>query len=343
MKRTLLAILALALPAAVAGCGDDEPSSSSSAGGGDGQRLTVYSGRNERLVGDLFKQFTKATGVQVQVRYGDSAELAATIAEEGDASPADVFFSQDAGALGAVQQAGLLAPVPAAAAAKVPERFRTDRWIGTSGRARVVAYSTERLKASQLPSSILDFCDDRWEGKIGFPPPNASFQSFVSAMRIALGEERARDWLECMERQDPTLLENNIQTEEAIADGEIDVGFVNHYYLPELKAERPGFPVANHFLKAGDPGSLVNVAGVGLLASSERQDAARRFLDHLLSPAGQRYFSTRTFEYPLVAGIPRPRETRPLEDVHGPDIALSELGEKLPSTLELLQDVGLVK
>lgn len=338
MKRSLLALLAVAACGAVAaGCGDDDDGGS---GSGSGDPLTIYSGRNEKLVGDLMKQFERETGVKVQVRYGESAELAATLAEEGDSARADVFFAQDAGALGAVAEAGLLAPVPASAE-KVDARFRTANWVGTSGRARVVAYSTERLKPSQLPDSILDFCDDRWKGKIGFPPPNASFQAFISAMRLGLGDARTREWLECMEDLDPELLENNIQTEEAIADGEIDVGFVNHYYLPELKAENPDFPVGNHFLKAGDPGSLVNVAGAGILKTTDQAEDAEKFVDFLLSESGQRYFSEKTFEYPLVDGIPAPAETRPLEDVHGPEIDLGALGEKLPSTLKLLQDVGL--
>ncbi len=162
-----------------------------------------------------------------------------------------------------------------------------------------------------------------------------------AACGSTLGDDRTREWLECIKRQDPTLLENNIQTEEAIASGEIDVGFVNHYYLPELKAERPDFPVGNHFLRRGDPGSLVNVAGVGVLKTADDAEAATKFVDYLLSEDGQRYFSDKTFEYPLVEGVAPPKETRPLADVHGPDIDLGELGEKLPSTLELLQDVGL--
>ncbi|HYF28160.1 MAG TPA: iron ABC transporter substrate-binding protein [Baekduia sp.] len=337
MKRSLIAILAVAAVAGLAaGCGDDDSGGS----GGSGDALTIYSGRNEKLVGDLIKQFEKATGIDAEVRYGESAELAATIAEEGERSPADVFFAQDAGALGAVADANLLAPAPPSSE-RVDARFRTGEWVGTSGRARVVAYSTERVKASELPDSILDFCNDAWKGRIGFPPPNASFQAFVSAMRLTLGDGRTREWLKCMKRLEPTLLENNIQTEEAIAAGEIDVGFVNHYYLPELKAEKPGFPVANHFLEAGDPGSLVNVAGAGVLKSSDQQEDAVRFVDFLLSEQGQRYFSTKTFEYPLVDGIAPPQETKPLDQVQGPEIELGALGDKLASTLSLLQDVGL--
>jgi iron(III) transport system substrate-binding protein len=340
MKLLGAAAAALTLALGLAACGSDDEGGSDGASSGDGQTLTIYSGRQERLIGPLVERFERETGIETEVRYGQSAELAATIGEEGDRSPADVFFSQDAGALGAVQDEGLLAPLPAALASKVDARFRDEAWIGTSGRSRVVAYSTERVRPSQLPDSILDFCDDRWKGRIGFPPPNASFQSFVSGMRLAIGDERTREWLECMEGLDPTLLENNIQTEEAIADGEIDVGFVNHYYLGELKAERPDFPVANHFLRKGDPGSLVNVAGVGLLRSGD-QEAGRRFVEFLLSEPAQRDVSERLFEYPLVDGVPEPAETRPLEDLQGPDIALSELGDKLPSTLELLRDVGL--
>lgn len=334
MTRLRLALLAVVLSAAatVAGCGGDGENS-----------LTVYSGRNEKLVGALFAQFEKASGIDVEVRYGDSAELAATIAEEGDRTPADVFFAQDAGALGAVQQERLLAPLPREVLNAVPARFRDPRgmWTGTSGRARVVAYSTERLKAADLPDTIFAFTGPEWKGRIGFAPPNASFQAFVSAMRLQVGDARTRSWLEGVKANDPALLENNIQTEEAIAAGEIDVGFVNHYYVHELRAERPDFPVANHFLREGDPGSLVNVAGAGILRTAEHPEAARELVEYLLSDAGQRYFSQRTFEYPLVEGIPAPKGARPLEDVHGPDIALGRLGGQLRSTVELLADVGL--
>ncbi len=337
--RLLPVLAALALTALLAACGDD----SSGSGGGSGDRLVVYSGRAEKLVGPLLRRFERDSGLKVDVRYGESAELAATIAEEGDAGPADVFFSQDAGALGAVAEEGLLRPLPPAVLERVPRRFRDPggRWVGTSGRARVVAYSTERLKPGELPDSILDFADTRWKGRIGFPPPNASFQAFVSAMRIDLGDARTRRWLEAIKRNDPTLLDNNIQTEEAIAAGEIDVGFVNHYYVYELKGERPGCPVANHCLRPGDPGALANVAGAGNLAGAGNPDGARRLVDHLLSRAGQEYFATRTFEYPLIAGVAPPPGLRPLSAVHGPDIRLGDLGEKLRSTLELLSEVGL--
>jgi len=311
------------------------------AGCGGGADLTVYSGRNEALVGDLIEQFEEQSGLDVEVRYADSAELAATLEEEGDSSPADVFFAQDAGSLGAVEN--LLVRLPAGALRSVPARFRDPRgrWVGTSARARVVAYSTERLEEGELPDSIFDFTKPEWKGRIGFPPPNASFQAFVSGMRLQVGEERTRDWLEAIKRNQPKLYENNIQTEEAIARGEVDVGFVNHYYLGELKKERPDFPVANHFLRDGDPGALVNAAGVGVLKTAEHPEEAQRFVRFLLSRSGQSYFRNETFEYPLTAGVPPPDDVPPLEEVHGPDIELDALGDELSDTLKLLDEVGL--
>jgi len=303
-------------------------------------KLTIYSGRAEDLVGPLYERFTRATGIEVEVRYGDSAELAATLAEEGERSPAEVFFAQDAGALGAVASTGRLRPLPDGLLRRVDSRFRDPegRWVGVSGRARVVAYDTRRLEESELPDRIFAFTDRRWRGRIGFAPTNASFQAFVSAMRLSAGEERTRAWLEGIEANEPKLLENNVQTLEAIVRGEIEVGFVNHYYLYELRAERPDLPVRNHFLAPGDPGSLVNVSGVGLLSDSPQ---ARRFAEFLLSVEGQRFFATDTAEYPLLPGVRPDDELRPLNRIHGPDVALGALGGKLRTTVELIQEVGL--
>lgn len=333
MRRLLglPAILLCLVPAT--GCG-------SGGGGASENELTIYSGRNEKLVGRLIESFRRQSGLAVKVRYGDSAELAATIAEEGDNSPADVFFSQDAGALGAVEEQ--LAPLPAAVTRGVPERFRDPRgrWRGTSARGRVVAYSTERLRERELPDSVFDFTDPRWRGKVGFAPPNASFQAFVSGMRIDVGDARTEEWLAAIKRNKPKLYDNNIQTVEAIARGEVDVGFVNHYYLYELRSERPDLPVRNHWLRPGDPGSLVNAAGAGILASADHKPQAERFVRFLQGREAQTYFARKTFEYPLAAGVQPIRGLPPLSRVTGPGFALGELGGKLRGTLRMLEEAG---
>ena len=333
MRRSLGLLSIVLCLAPLAGCGGDGGSSSEN-------ELTIYSGRNEKLVGRLIDSFGRKSGVKVKVRYGESAELAATIAEEGDNSPADVFFSQDAGALGAVEDR--LAPLTATLTNAVPQRFRDPRgrWSGTSARARVVAFSTERVQERELPDSIFGFTEPRWKGKVGFAPPNASFQAFVSGMRLDVGDARTKEWLAAIKRNKPKLYDNNIQTVEAIARGEVDVGFVNHYYLYELRAERPDLPVRNHWLRPGDPGSLVNVAGTGILSSTEHKPQAERFVRFLQGREAQTYFAQKTFEYPLTPGVQPIRGLPPLRRVVGPGFALGKLGGELRGTLRMLEEAG---
>jgi iron(III) transport system substrate-binding protein len=328
---TTIVVLALALLAA--GCGGDE------AAGGP---LTVYSGREEELVAPLFEKFTDATGVDVEVRYGDSAELAATIAEEGDNSPADVFFAQDPGSLGAVDPQ--LEELPQATLDRVAARFRDaeGRWVGTSGRTRVLAYNTERVRKRDLPASVLELTGPEWKGRVGVAPTNASFQAFVTAMRLSLGDERTREWLEALRANGAKTYEKNLPIVEAVAAGEVDVGLVNHYYLALVKEEQPDAPVANHLFEAGDPGTLVSVAGAGVLASTDQRDDAEAFVEFLLSEDAQRFYvdQAEENEYPLVAGIDPPAGLVPLDEIQGPDVELTAFGAELESTVELLRETG---
>ncbi len=326
--------LAGALLALAPGCGD----------GADGGSLTVYSGREQEIVEPLFERFQEATGIEIEVRYGESAELAATIAEEGGNSPADVFFAQDAGTLGFLAAEGRLTRLPQALLDRVQRPYRDPggRWVGTSGRARVVAYNTEELSEADLPDSILDFADPRWKGKIGLPPTNASFQAFVTAMRLTLGEGRTREWLDAIKRNKPKFYEKNLPVVEAIAAGEVEVGFVNHYYLYLLREEQPDAPVANHFLRRGDVGALVNVAGAGIVTTTKRDETAQRFVEYLLSDEGQSFYrdEAEEAEYPLVAGIEPRSGLPPLDELQGPSVSLGALGDELERTLELLNEAG---
>jgi iron(III) transport system substrate-binding protein len=331
-RRVLVVTLGAAATLAIAGCG----------GGSD--TLTIYSGREEELVAPLIEQFEQETGMDVEVRYGDSAELAATIAEEGDGSPADVFFAQDPGSLGAVASEGLLAELPAESLDLVRERFRDPegRWIATSGRSRVIAYNTDELSDAEVPDSVFDLTDSRWEGRVGVAPTNASFQAFITAMRLQQGEEKTRAWLEDMKANGVRFYEKNTPIVEAVASGEIDLGLVNHYYLYLVQEEQPGAPVANHFLPGDDPGALVSAAGVGVLESTDNRDDAESFVEFLLSDEGQRFYTERAeeAEYPVVSGIPVKADLPPLESLGGPEIAYTSLGEELERTLELLNETG---
>ena len=301
--------------------------------------LLVYSGRSEALIAPLVDEFEKETGIDVEVRYAGSAELAAQLLEEGENSPADVFLAQDAGALGAAGKAGLLTSLPDEIYSLVPAGYSAaDRsWVGVSGRARVLVY--DPTEVTELPKSIFDLEDSSWQGRIGIAPTNASFQAFVTAMRVLDGDERTLTWLEAM-KANAVIYEKNGAILEAVESGQVAAGLINHYYW-YAKAKEVGEGEMNSRLaqfEASDAGNLVNVAGVGVLNSTEE---ALDFVRFLLSETGQQYFAEETREYPLVGGVSPADELTPLSEIQAPAIDLSDL-DTLAETLELIRAAGLI-
>ncbi len=312
--------------------------------GGDGDSITVYSGRSQELIGPILERFEQASGIEVRVKYASSAELAATLLEEGDRSPADVYIAQDAGALGAVEAAGLFVTLDGAILANVAEAFRSPSgaWVGLSGRARTVVYNTDNVDPAELPDSILDFTDPQWKGRIGWAPSNGSFQAFVTALRLVHGEDAAREWLEGIQANEPIEYPKNTPIVAAVGAGEIDVGFVNHYYLHRFLAEQgESFAARNYYTAPGDVGTLINVSGAGILDSSDRKDAAAELLRFLLGSEAQRYFTEETFEYPLVAGVEANADLRSIAELQPVELDLGRL-EDLEGTLRLLRATGVL-
>ena len=194
--------------------------------------------------------------------------------------------------------------------------------------------------ATQLPDDIYDFVDSKWKDKIGWAPTNGSFQAMVTGMRVIWGEEKTEQWLEGIMANNPKIYAKNTPTVAATAAGEVEVGFVNHYYLHRFMAEEgETFAARNYFLPGGGPGSIVLVAGAGILDVSDNKDAAEAFLKFMLSPAAQGYFANQTYEYPLVDGVKKSRLLPDLDTLNTPDIDISDLGD-LESTQELLRKVG---
>lgn len=338
MRRVVVAVgvtaaIALgAVPAGAAGS-DKKPSGS----------ITVYSGRTEALIGPLLEQFTADTGIDVEVRYGDSGALASQLLTEADATPADVFVSQDAGALGALSKERLFHKLPAETLEAVAPQHRDAKraWVGTSGRVRVLVYNPEL--AAKPPTTIDQVVDAKWKGKIGYAPTNASWQAFVTGLRVLRGDDGAREWLAAFAAQDPVPYERNGAVRDAVNDGEVAIGLVNHYYLYE-KIDTEGadaVTAVNQFVAAGDPGGLVNVAGVGVLAGSDDTADALELVAFLLSEQSQRYFADETYEYPLVAGIPASDQVPAFDTLSPPAIDLSDL-DSLAETQEMLADAGLL-
>ena len=306
-----------------------------------GELLVIYSGRSQSLVEPIFNRFSQDTGIQIEVRYAKTTELAATILEEGDASPADVFVAQDAGGLGALAYAGMLATLPEDILERVETRFQSPEglWVGLSGRARVLVYDTEQVTSDQLPASILDLTNETWRGRVGWAPTNASFQANVTAMREILGEEATEAWLRGMIANEVKVYPKNTPIVQAAIVGEIAVGLVNHYYLYRFLTENSSVTAALHYFPNGDAGSLINVAGAAILNTSSRQGLAQRFILYLLGSSAQRYFAEETFEYPLAAGVDPSVDLVPLSEIVAPDIDLSDLSD-LEGTVRLLTTVG---
>ena len=309
-----------------------------------GGKLTVYCGRNEVRVRPLLDTVGSILGIDIQVRYSGTSELAATILEEGDNSPADVFFVQDGGALGVLATAGALATLPDAILTMVEPRFRSRAglWVGTSARARVLAYNTDAITPESLPGSVDGLVDPVWAGRIGWTPSHTNFQTFVTAFRLLRGEAVARDWLVAMRDNGTVGLDGHDQVVRAVLAGELDAGLVNHYYKHEIKAELgDDAPLENHYFSNGDVGSLVNVAGAAILASSSHRPQAEAFIRYLLTPTAQSYFAKTIIEHPLVADVDVPPDLLPLDEIESPDIDLDDLAD-LRESVALLTDLGLL-
>ncbi|WP_367318498.1 iron ABC transporter substrate-binding protein [Streptomyces sp. HUAS ZL42] len=341
-RITALATAGLLFPALTA-CGTGDKDSEDQSGGSS---LVIYSGRNEKLVKPLLDKLEKAVGTKVEVRYGDSAELAAQILEEGDRTKAGLFFSQDAGALGALSKEGMLQKLPQATLDEVGNAYRGSDgdWVGLSGRVRVIAYNPDKVGEGEVPDSVFDVVKPQWKGQVGFAPTNASFQAFVTGMRVLKGDDVTRKWLEDLKANGAKTYAHNLATLDSVESGEVSLGLVNHYYWYERVAEK-GEDKVNaklKFLPGKDPGALINVAGAGILKDSGQSAAAQKAVDYLLSKEAQAYFADETKEYPLAAGVTSKVEgLPPFESLESPDIDLGKL-ESLQETLAMLQDVGLV-
>ena len=337
LAATLLAVVAAAL--AVAGGAATAPAQTTS--------LTIYSGRDERLVKPIMDRFTRETGIQLNVRYASSTALATALVEEGRRSPADVYWSQEPGTLGLVAARGLLARLPQRTIGKVPSRFstRSRRWVGTSARSRVLVYNTEALRPQQLPASVWGLTNSTWKGKIGIAPTNASFQAFLGATINLYGENRVRDWLRGLQANDVRFYPNNTSVVQAVGRGDIQVGLVNHYYLYNVLADTPNLPIRNHWFRDGDPGNLVLAAGVGIVSSTTKGTAAQRFIDFLHSKWAQRFIARGpgAAEYPVIKGVPRRPGLPALSSIEGPKYNLGRLSADITPAVQLLLELRFLR
>jgi len=358
MKRILGSCLALILMLTSLGCQQ-----------GEQDELVVYNGRNEALVDSLVQQFEQKTDIPVSVRYGTDAQLLSALREEGEQSPADVFWANTTGALTQARQAGILTTLPdsllAIPGSYVPEN---GQWAPVTSRFRVLAYNTDRVDPSDLPDSVLDLPElDQFEGRVGWTPAYSSFQDFVTAMRVLHGPDTTRTWLNGMQDLNPNAYSSNTPMIRALAAGEIDIALTNHYYVLRLKyggaegeyeeeedeegeesgeesdGPQPQAPVETYHFADGDVGNLALVTGVGELSTNDQAENAHRFIRFLWSEAAQRTAATQVNEYPVVEGVPVPEYMTPVEEVLplSPTFDFERLSD-LDATLKLLRDEGIL-
>lgn len=334
MRRSLAiaAALCVATGTAAAGCSS-----------GDNDTLNVYSGRTENLVQPLLDRFTEESGVEIDVRYGDSADLALLLDEEGDRTDVDVFVSQSPGAVGYLDAQGLLGELPASVVGMVPEgdAAADGSWVGLSGRVRTLVYNTDLVDPDDLPDSVLDLASPEFAGQVAVAPTNGSFQDFVTVLRAHVGDDETAAFLAGLADGGAPTFGNNTAIVEAVGRGEVPMGLVNHYYAFVAREQDPGLPVENYFFPAGDFGSTLLVTAASVVEGTDLPDEAEQFVEFLLSPESQQYFAEETFEYPLASGAEPAPELPPFEDVSATRVDLGELGSGLRETAELIDASGL--
>jgi iron(III) transport system substrate-binding protein len=220
-------------------------------------------------------------------------------------------------------------------------RSQAGLWVGLSGRQRVLVFNAELVEEGDLPASVLDLTDPRFEGQVGLAPGNGSFQDFVSVMRQAEGDEATQAWLNGMAENEAVSYANNNAIVEAVGRGEIPMGLVNHYYNYRFLEEDPDLPSRNHVFPGGDIGAALLFTTASVTASSEHREEAMAFIEFLLSDEAQRYYAEETFEYPLASGVEPAAELPPLATLELPEYSIEELGAELEGTARMIAESGL--
>lgn len=334
MNRLPLALASVLVVALVsAGCSED-----------DGPKLVVYNAQHEQLLEEIAPKFEEKTGIDVELRNGSDSELAAQLIQEGKASSADVFLTENTPAMAAVERAGLLAPLDAVATEPIPAQYRptSGLWTGFVARSTVLVYNPSLVAEKELPASILDLAKPEWAGKVSFSPTGADFQAIVAAVLHLEGEDATREWLEGL-KANGTVYDGNNVVLEAVNSGEVATGIEYHYYWYRNQAESGDHSddSALHFFGGGDPGAFISVSGAGVLKNAEHPDEAQQFVEYLTSEEGQQALAdSYALEYPLNPAVELEPPVRPFAELQPPDVAVSDLdGDKV---VELLSDAGFV-
>jgi iron(III) transport system substrate-binding protein len=312
--------------------------------GADEGTLTVYSAQHESLVRGMLAGFTEETGIELEFRDANDSELANQIVQEGAASPADVFLTENSPAIDVVDDAGLLEPLDEETLGQVGEQYRpaTGNWTGFAARSTVLAYNPGLIDEADLPASILDLAEPEWKDRVAIAAGGADFQAIVSAVLSLEGEEATRAWLTGLE-ENAGIYQSNTAVMQAVDEGESEVGVMYHYYWYRDQAEGGlvGDDAELHYFGEQDPGAFVSVSGAGVLASSDQKDDAQRLVAYLTGPAAQaKLAESDALVYAVGTGVESADVLPPLAELAAPAVDPGSLDS--PQVTQLMQDVGLL-
>lgn len=332
----LAASAVLGLTACSAGAPDSQ--------GSDAEGITVYNAQHESLAQEWVDAFTAETGIKVTVRNGSDTEMSNQIVQEGEASPADVFLTENSPAMAQVENAGLFADIDQATLDQVPANYRpsTGKWTGIAARSTVFVYDEKKLGKEQLPKSMLDLAKPEWKGKWAASPSGADFQAIVAALLELEGEEATKQWLAGM-KENFTAYKGNSTVMKAVNAGEVEGGLIYHYYYFGDQAEtgENSGNIASHYFKNQDPGAFVSVSGGGVLASSKHAEQAQEFLKFITGKKGQEILQKgNSFEYAIGSDVPSNEKLVPLKDLQAPEIDPAKLDSQ--KVTELMNQAGLL-
>jgi iron(III) transport system substrate-binding protein len=297
-----------------------------------GASILVYNAQHAALTQAWADGFTRESGIKVILRNGGDTELGNQIVQEGGASPADVFLTENSPAMALVDAAGLFAPLPKDILGEVPDNFRSGdgRWVGVAARTTVFAYNKSKLAPAQMPASLMDLAEPKWKGRWAASPAGADFQAIVGAMLELKGEAATAAWLKAM-KQNATAYRGNGAALKAVNAGEIDGAVIFHYYYfgDQAKTGENSNNTALHYFRNEDPGAFVSISGGGVLASSKHPAQAQAFLKWLVGPLGQNVLKTGdSYEYAVGVGAQSNPKLVPLADLHAPKVEPSRLSSK---------------
>lgn len=353
-RKSILALVSAVMLSSVlvlSGCSSEAPTTEvKQPQENKSQVVNVYSDRHYDTDKQLFEEFTKETGIKVNVVEGKSDELIERLAREGQDSQADVMITADAGRLHRAKELGLLQPASSETIFNnVPENLRDteNNWFGLTIRGRVIVYSKDRVDPSEL-STYEDLTSPKWKGKVLVRSSSAVYNQSLLASFIEInGEEKAKEWAQGIVTNLAREPKGNDRDQaKAIVSGEGDVAIMNTYYIGKMldssdpEEVKVAEKVGIFFPNQETTGTHINVSGAGVTKSAKNLENAIKLIEFLSEEKAQKLFAEGNFEYPVNEKVEPSELLKSWGEFKHQKINLSKLGEFNKKAVEIFDQVG---